>query len=299
MSYPFLSRASARKLDEAAEHCKKQRETVASIVDTALNERGFDRNLVGIVVVGSVGRDEALPGGGPDVDLIPVLSDAEACRRFRDGDNSLERVIRARVGEELGIEVSKGEDLTATSALPELSDVSNIGTKTDSSSLLTRRVLLLTEGQLAGGRLEMDAVRKSILAGYSSEERTRGRHVLSFCNDVARYYRTLCVEYKGRVDGEGKAWATRNMKLRHSRKVWYFANMLMMASLRLAAVEEADVEREFLERVQLPPVRRLIEALPKHLHPACRELVERFLSFLEFMATSDSATCRPGRSLAA
>jgi hypothetical protein len=285
VSYPFLSRASVEKLDKAAEHCKKQREKIAEIVEAVLAERGFDRKLVGIVVVGSVGRDEALPGGGPDVDLIPVLSDQESCERFREGGNgSLDRAIRDRVRDELRVKVSEGDDLTAASALPDLSDVSNIGTKTDSSSLLTRRVLLLTEGQRAGGELEMDVIRERILAGYSSEDRTRGRHVLSFCNDVARYYRTLCVEYKGRVDGEGKAWATRNMKLRHSRKVWYFANMLMMASLSLEAVEDDDVKREFLRRVQLPPVRRLIEALPEQLRPACRELVERFQWFLDFMA---------------
>jgi hypothetical protein len=281
----FLPGSQVDALKEADEHCRQQRAVVERVVNAALDERRFDRGEVCVVVVGSVGRMEALPGGGPDVDLVPILVDEAARQGFCGGEPSLDRIIRDRVEEALAVKVSNGDELTAAMALPDLSNVETIGTSTDTSARLTRRVLILTEGQRAGGDLAMDAIRQGVLRGYSGAARTRGRHVLSFCNDVARYYRTLCVEYKGRVDAGQRAWATRNMKLRHSRKVWYFATMLMMASLSLEAVEEHDVERAFLEKVQQPPLFRLLDALPNQLHPACREFFERFVWFLRFMAS--------------
>jgi hypothetical protein len=80
------------------------------------------------------------------------------------------------------------------------------------------------------GSLEIEAIRRRILEAYA-EERTSGRHVLSFCNDIARYYNTLCIEYKAKIDEEGKDWCTRNMKLRHSRKLWYFSNILSIVNV--------------------------------------------------------------------
>ena len=43
---------------------------------------------------------------------------------------------------------------------------------------------------------------------------------LSLCDDVARSYLTLCIEYKAKVDVYDKDSCTRNIKLRHSRNLY-------------------------------------------------------------------------------
>jgi hypothetical protein len=119
-------------------------------------------------------------------------------------------------------------------------------------------------------------------------DRTRGRHVLSLVNDIARYFRTLCVEYKGGVDAGGKDWCIRNMKLRYSRKLWYFANLVAIVSIaeRHPRGERAYEER-LLEIFSRPPYMRLFEdSQTDHLVDIGR-ILESFSVFLEFMSSRE------------
>jgi hypothetical protein len=112
-----------------------------------------------------------------------------------------------------------------------LTAAESIGGDKDASSALTKRILILTEGKQAGGNLPLDEVRRAVMGAYAGADRSRGRHVLSLCNDIARYYRTLCIEYKAKVDDPDKDWCTRNVKLRHSRKFWYFSCLMTFVAV--------------------------------------------------------------------
>jgi hypothetical protein len=212
-------------LEKARQHCDNLLGNVRAIADAFLVGRKLAPEDACCVVVGSVGRQEALEAS--DIDLIPVLRSAAALAAFQPHDKALRQEIKDR----LKIKVSQGDDLTKCVSLEELTDPESIGGEKDNSSALTKRILMLTEGKQAGGKLPLNEVRQAVMKTYAGAERSRGRHVLSLCNDMARYYRTLCIEYKAKVDDPDKDWCTRNMKLRHSRRFWYFSCLMTVVAL--------------------------------------------------------------------
>jgi hypothetical protein len=134
------------------------------------------------------------------------------------------------------------------------------------------------------GSLEIEAIRRRILEAYA-EERTSRRHVLSFCNDIARYYNTVCIEYKAKIDEEGKDWCTRNVKLRHSRKLWYFSNILSIVNVSEAHPLGSDAYVNALLKVfNDSPVERITSALSKLQPIEVGHLLENYATFLQFMS---------------
>jgi len=112
-----------------------------------------------------------------------------------------------------------------------------------------------------------------------------GRHVLSLCNDVSRYYKTLCIEYKAKADEQNKDWCTRNVKLRHSRKVWYFANILAISTLAdLHPQGEEAFKQALLDSFDESPIHRLAVAICHKQPLAFGRLIENYVLFLEFMS---------------
>jgi hypothetical protein len=265
----------------AWDHSRQLLTDCARILDEQIAARGLPAERVCYVAVGSVGRHEALTAS--DLDLIPVLADD--IPSFRDHD----RAIRGAVEERLHVKVSLGQDLTSPARLRDLVRSESIGGDDDNPAALTKRILILSEGAQAGGRFPIGEVRSALLSAYADAERTSGRHVLSLCNDVARYYRTLCIEYKSKIDNEDKDWCARNMKLRHSRKFWYFATMVAMSALagRRAQVDAA-YRQAILESLSMPPHLRLVSALPEHCTDALRPLLGSYAWFIGFMGSPEN-----------
>lgn len=232
---------------------------------------------------GSVGRREALEAS--DLDLIPIAMDSDLLKKWKPND----RPLREALSEHLGIKVSKGEELTEACSLADLVRPEKIGAKEETSAELTKRVLLLTESVQVGGGMPIANVRSGLLDAYGSEHRTSGRHVLSLCNDVARYYKTLCIEYIPRALDPEKDWCTRNVKLRHSRKFWYFSNMMAVATL---AEEHPHGDGQFkaavLEAFSKSPIERLADAVMKRQPLGLGRLLETYGNFLEFMARDEN-----------
>jgi len=166
-----------------------------------------------------------------------------------------------------------------------LTDPDTIGGDKDDSSALTKRILILLESTQVGGEYSIEEVRKKILEAYAGSERTRGRHVLSLCNDLARYFRTLCIEYKAKVDVRSQDWCTRNLKLRHTRKIWYFSCILSVVSLAQEhAGGEAQYFEELLENFSLPPILRIAKVTGDSQKMAVSRLFKHYAYFLEFMS---------------
>lgn len=252
-------------------------------MDDYVERNGLPRAKLCFIVIGSVGRREALSAS--DLDIIPVL--AEDIPSFAEHDAR----IRAALAKGLDTKVSRGEDLTKFILLEDLVRSETIGGDDDTSAALTKRILILSEGAQAGGGLALDSVRADLLAAYAGAERTSGRHVLSLCNDVARYYRTLCIEYKSKIDNEDKDWCTRNIKLRHSRKFWYFATMLSMVAPARGTAHADEVYRAaLLKSFAKPPHLRLIDAVPEANRDALRPVLESYAWFLQFMGSPENRT---------
>ncbi len=282
INYPVYSRivnADCRKtLDRARNNSLRIIKEVSKITDQYLKKQKFSLTKVCIILVGSIGRLEALESS--DIDLIPILKDEKSLKSFF----KIDKELRNMLSKSLSINVSKGEDLTKCISISQISDLETIGGDKDDSSSLTKRVLVLTEGRQAGGGFKIGDIRKIILDSYSKNQTTMGRHVLSLCNDIARYYRTLCIEYKAKIDNEDKDWCTRNLKLRHSRKFWYFSTLLSIAH---CAEEYPKGEQIYisslLEIFKLCPCERLYFAL-KEYSPLIGKLFEHFAWFLEFLS---------------
>ena len=243
------------------------------------DDQGVAIDNICFVAIGSVGRREAL--GASDLDLIPIAWSQEALDLYTAHDGALREHLR----DELGVKVSKGEELTERCTLESMVDLKTIGGPDDCSKLLTKRILVLTEGRQAGGGFALADVQTAIISAYGDQDRSKGRHVLSLCNDVARYYRLLCVEYKAKAEGEGADWCTRNLKLRHSRKFWYFSCMVPIASLADAHPQgEAEFVRKLRDVFATSPVERLVSISSlRDQRGELEQLLERYAVFLEFM----------------
>jgi hypothetical protein len=269
----------------AERHSKAMIAKAKAIIEDFAAAKGVDISKICFVVVGSVGRYEALEAS--DFDVIPVALTEADLDQYKPSDGDL----RAKLAAELGAKVSKGEDLTKATTIAELTEPDCIGGSKDNSGALTKRILILTEsGEVTGG-IKLDFVREKILEAYANENRTSGRHVLSLCNDIARYYKTLCIEYKAKIDDEDKDWCTRNMKLRHSRKLWYFSNIIAIAKISEDHPLGSDgYVAALLEIFDEPPVERVVRSQCSSQPTETGRLLENYAIFLEFMSKEANRT---------
>ena len=227
---------------------------------------------------GSLGRLEA--SAQSDLDLALIYDGARL-------DPEVAERVRARVVAALADDFDIPQK-TFDHAVDLRRLTRNIGGRDDSNETLTYRALLLTEGAwLAGsGR----ATKHAVFRAYTDAPISRGRFLTSLGNDLHRYYRTLCMDYRYKVDELDKSWAIRVLKLRHSRKLWHLAN-LALACWAVDAIDDDDAREVALaSRIGWPSLLRLHVTL-EHFGAAAlgREL---FLGFDRFLAALAEAPIR-------
>ena len=197
--------------------------------------------------------------------------------RYQPHDRSIRQMLR----DGLGLKVSSGDDLTSPASAEELAAAELIGSEKDSAAALTN-ASDVDRGEAGRGGCPLADVRRSILQGYAGADRAGGRHVLSFCDDAARCYRTLCLEHKAKANAPPRYWCTRHLTLRHSRKFWYFSLVCTV----VAAANNAQADDVFtirlLEELDRPPYLRLFRAVDERhrgrggSRPGAVRLVPRF-----------------------
>lgn len=222
-------------------------ETVVTLRDALA---AVEREGVSILAVGSLGRGEASPHS--DLDLV-VVFDETRC------DAALAARVRAEAITLLGALPSPALDVPQKTfvrpyGLQEL--VRNVGGRSDTNEGLTHRALLLTERVWLTGPTCAEHVVSRIFDAYSSGPSTRGRVLTALANDLHRYYRTVCVDYRYKVEEEDKAWAIRSLKLKRSRKLWHLANVALQTYAALKV--DADLRDDFVrQRLNAPPLVRV------------------------------------------
>lgn len=166
--------------------------------------------------------------------------------------------------------------------------VHNVGGRRDSNDRLTYRALLLTEGAWLAQPATAARVRRAIFDVYARGRITRGRFLTSLGNDLHRYYRTICIDYRHKVEEQDKAWAVRSLKLRHARKLWHLANVAL--ALWAVDIDDDDERDELLcERLHWPTLTRLVEAMAHFgAAEACRGVFEAYDRFLAALADPES-----------
>jgi hypothetical protein len=242
----------------------------------------------GWIAVGSVGRAEATAGS--DLDLIMVVDvEGELTEEQQGSAISVDQAVREILRRELQnvVGISRGHELTKPVTIRALRNSASVGGRSDSVIDLTRRILLLTESRAlyqTRGEDLATAARKAVLDVFQASSITRGKHLLSLVNDVVRYYRTLCVDYKSRIDVEEKPWGIRNIKLGHSRKTWFMATMMGIIACTSDREYEPEIQEAMVtDLLSLSPVERLTFALVQAgmvCHLSVLRVYSRYLSLI-------------------
>jgi predicted nucleotidyltransferase len=241
-------------------HTRDRRDAAATAIDAFLSDRlGVDREPDHeplIVAFGSMARDEMSPGS--DFDYLVVLDrlarDPSWIQVYREAAREGLRTIGAEVPGQSGL---FGVAISATDL------VNTIGLDTDSNLHLSRRVLLLEESVPLNADAAWRRLVEAVAARYLYEHVKATPSVPRFLfNDVARYWRTIAVDYQAKRWEEltGNKWGLRYAKLITTRKFLFAA---MVSTLFSPVVFDVPVSPKFLvDQCSMPALARLAQLAP-------------------------------------
>lgn len=205
------------KAEAIFEQTKAQSETgLVAMREAAASLIGNDERFI-IGVNGSYARREVTSGS--DVDLF-VLFRKDALSEASD--------IQSRLREALGKQGFKmpANDGVFERPLTVSGLTQTIGGMDDSNDTITRRMLLLLEGEWVYGKSGFEDARSRLLNQYVAETIRPEQISMFFLNDIIRYWRTICVDLEHKVQVGGKPRAIRLIKLRFSRMLLFVAGVL-------------------------------------------------------------------------
>jgi hypothetical protein len=169
----------------------------------------------------------------------------------------------------------------------------NIGLDADTNTNLTRRMLLLLESRAVAGRDDHERCFAQVLQAYLGHGVRDYRPPRFLLNDLIRYWRTICVDFEGKRRGAGgddPKYASRNAKLRTSRKVLFAGGLLpvLMCQAKTAAEMPPFLTRQFAA----PPTDRLAAAFI--LQGAVAEGVRALGAYDRWIGLLDDPAVREG-----
>ena len=222
-----------------------------------------------VLVYGSFARREA--SAQSDIDYVMVSDGTETTPDLSERVRSEIRSIVPNSPSEGG---AFGEPVNRSEIL------ANIGGDDDSNKNITRRILLLLEGEWLFNKEGLRGFRREILKRYIGEGMTDHQLALFLLNDIIRYYRTMAVDYEFKISGNGapKPWAIRNIKLVFSRKLLYASGLF---SIAMTADRARDEKIEILEDLFDRPVMERMMAICGEARMA--PVVASYNCFLEFL----------------
>lgn len=158
----------------------------------------------------------------------------------------------------------------------------NLGGENDTNQTLTRRLLLLLEGEWIANEALFKDFRRKLIAQYVVATPRDYQVCLFLLNDIIRYWRTMTVDYMYKTTEDGKPWAIRNIKLVFSRKLMY-ASGLFSVGMTVDKSENAKVDI-LDELFSKPAIERMIAICG---HDRFSNALSCYELFLNRMASSE------------
>jgi hypothetical protein len=218
-----------------------------------------------IFINGSFARKEASTGS--DVDFYIVTRSDDLSPKWAEyAKSEIEKIVP----------VSPAED-GAFYHVEQLDTlIRNIGGAQDNNHNITRRMLLLLEGEWLFNEAGLKDIRRKILEHYIADNITDHQLALFLLNDIVRYYRTMAVDYEFKTveSEEVKPWAIRNIKLIFSRKLLYASGLFSVATTaeRTRSQKISELEKLFSLTV--------IDRMQAICGPRSRAMLESYNHFL-------------------
>lgn len=225
-----------------------------------------------IVTTGSFGRLEASKES--DIDLFIFCKKESEKHYILYKKEEIETCIKKYIHKKAGDTGTFGVD--AVDVFDNI--LKNIGGGDDTNKSLTRRMLFLLEGKAIYNKNIFNSYKKTLITKYlnSSSEGKLDKYLL---NDVIRYYRTITTDFQHKVDAGGKSWGIRNIKLRYSRKLLYFAGVMAIAHASETQQDITKRTQEISNSLDIPPLERIYNISHGKAKP---ELIENIFCQYEF-----------------
>jgi predicted nucleotidyltransferase len=226
-----------------------------------------DRIIVG--VNGSYARREVTTGS--DVDLF-VLFRKDALGEASQFQSRLRDALSEQ-GFKMPASDGVFERPLAISGLTQ-----TIGGMDDSNDTITRRMLLLLEGEWVYGEAGFEGARTRLLNQYLAEAIRPDQISMFLLNDIIRYWRTICVDLEHKVQVGGKPRAIRLIKLRFSRMLLFVAGVLAVGQTYDVARDEKLLR---LNRLLSLPVCERVKVITGDNADALLDIYAEFLAALD------------------
>jgi len=253
-----------------------------------------------IVVFGSLARFELTSGS--DIDWT-LLLDGPSDPRHHHVSRKIASAVKDLTNKDVGQEGTFGS-LVSSHDL-----VNYIGGEGDTNSNTTRRNLLLLESRSIGNDEAYNRVKRNLLQRYLSEDSGLWREEVTnklphfLLNDIARYWRTMTVDYayKERTRG-GSGIPLRNIKLGLSRKLIFVAGLLACYTCHLDFDDDsarakfysqqntAGLVAKLHETLKMPPlelVASILGRFPEH-EEATKRLFNTYDQFIGMLLNDDT-----------
>lgn len=153
-----------------------------------------------------------------------------------------------------------------------------IGGMEDKNEFITRRMLLLLEGEWLYNKSGFNDSRTRLLTQYVGPNIRADQICMFLLNDIIRYWRTICVDFEYKVQSDNKPREIRLIKLRFSRMLLFFAGVMAVGATH-GLERDAKIAR-LSELLALPAYRRLTTLAGDKANPAL-ELYAEFLCALD------------------
>lgn len=216
-------------------------------------------NEATLVFVGSWGRREVTTGSDNDFYVLvlnePKQVSADLLESVRE---ALAREQREHRADDLR-ERDPGSEKVFGKAVSLGNLLRKIGRNPDTNENLTHRMLLVLESvSIQNPDFHRDA-RDAIVANYLERPVKTCQPPRLFLNDVVRYWRTMCVDFAGKMrERSGQGWGLRNAKLRTTRKMLFASGLLPV--LRCGSLGEREIGPFLREQFAAPPTDRVADA---------------------------------------